>query len=109
MSLCNTLALSGATTLVVSLCNTLALSGVIAPVFSKVESVVEGVLLYKLVESIDIESIIEDTFNDVSLLSTDDCKVLLLSNFLVFKNCLLNLILSFKSKIPAKEFTDTLP
>ena len=69
----------------------------------------EGVLLNKLVESEDNVSIIEESVDVVSLLLINVCKLLFFSNFLDFRNCLLNRIRSFKSKIPAKELTETSP
>ena len=68
----------------------------------------EGVLLNELVESVDILSRVEESIFVVSLLTIND-SILLFNNFLVFRNCLLNLIRSFKSKIPAKELAETSP
>ena len=69
-----------------------------------VESVVEGVLLIKFKESKYNESAIEE-----SIMVENDVASELFNSFLLCKNCLLNLIRSFKSKIPAKEFVDTFP
>ena len=76
---------------------------------SNVESVVEGVLLIKFKESKYSESAIEESITVASLLVENDVKSELFNSFLLCKNCLLNLIRSFKSKIPAKEFVDTFP
>ena len=103
-SLWSTAALSGATMLDESLWVIVALSGSTSLLFCNVESEVEGVLLNKSVESEDNESTTE-----VSLLGENVCKLVLFNNFLLSRNCLLNLKRSFKSKTPAKELAETLP
>ena len=69
----------------------------------------EGVLLIKFKESKYSESAIEESITVVSLLVENDVKSEFFNSFLLCKNCLLNLIRSFKSKIPAKEFVSTFP